>query len=137
LPYRRSNPPDVQYDFKGEDDFSNECVGGPLGMDEQGIFFAIVVTGDTEDQCLQHDLHGETIDRTHSVVVDGNPGTLNVFTFRASESGPIMVLNTIHDGYCYQFDFISQTQAVRDAFESIAIEILGSFRFGSGPAPTA
>ncbi|HEX9508516.1 MAG TPA: hypothetical protein VF947_08915, partial [Myxococcales bacterium] len=127
------NPPDVQYNFDGEDDFSNEDVGGPLAMDENGIFLAIVVTGQTGDDCLQHSVGGQTIDRKDSLTVDRTAATLNVFTLSAGETEPVMILNTLHSGLCYQFDFVSHSRAVRDAYESIALKILDSFQFGTGP----
>jgi hypothetical protein len=117
------------------DNFSNETVGGPTEMDQSGIFFAIVITADLGDQCLQHNLRGATIDREHALRLDGRPESLKVFT-SPSENLPSMVLNSLRSGHCYQFDFITLNRSVRDANESIAVQILGSFRFGNGPIAT-
>ena len=106
-------------------------------MDQNAIFFTVVVTADVGDQCLQHGLRGQTIDRQYPVTFDGNGGILNVFTWRGLDGvWPEMVLNTLHNGHCYQFDFITKSQAVRDANEATAMQILDSFQFGSGPVPT-
>ena len=140
LRHSHSGQPDAQLGFRGEDDFANESgVNGPLGMDEKGIVFAIMVTDDTGDRCLEHDLRGQRVDREHHLTLDGTDASLRVFTFWASgsESGPVMVLNTLHAGYCFQFVFLSWTQSVRDAYEKPAIGILESFRFGALPPFTA
>lgn len=119
------------------DYFSNDGAGAPEQMDHSGIFFTVVVTADVGDQCLQHGLRGQTIDRHDAVTLDGNGGSLKVLTFRSvGGNWPSMVMNSLHSGHCYQFDFISMSQAVRDANEATAVQILGSFRFGSGPVPT-
>ena len=130
LAYQRSTPRDS--DFVGEDDFSNQKVGAPEQMDSNGIFLAIVVITRTGNQCLQHNLTGETVDRQDPVMVDGNAATLNILTLRSGE--PSMVLNTVHNTYCYEFTFITLTKAVRDSNESSVVGLLASFRFGSGPA---
>jgi hypothetical protein len=101
-------------------------------MDTNGIFLAIVVTTETGDRCLQHNLSGATIDREYPVTLDGIAGSLEVFTLPFSGE-PSMVLNALHSGYCYQFDFITLSQTVRDANENSAAQMFNSFRFGTGP----
>lgn len=132
LQHQRSTAPDS--DFYGEDDFSNEAVGAPQQMDDNGIFLAVVVTNDAGDQCLQHDLRGVTIDRQDAVTLDGNATALNIFTLTSGE--PSMALNVLHGKYCYQFVFIALTRSTRDANEASAVQMLGTFQFGSAPIGT-
>jgi hypothetical protein len=140
LGYTIQLPPSISYQGSTggplrSDYFSNENVGSPEQLDASGIFISIAVTSDTANQCLQHELGGATIDREYNVVVDGDAGSLKVFTYR-QENLPMIVLNTLHGGYCYHFDFLSWNKAVRDANEGTAQMMLQSFRFGSGPLPT-
>lgn len=132
LQHQRSTPPDS--DFYGEDDFSNEAVGAPQLMDDNGIFLAVVVTPDAGDQCLQHDLRSATIERQDPVTVDGNATVLNVFSLPSGE--PSMVLNVLHSRYCYQFVFIALSRSTRDANEASALQMLSTFQFGTGPVGT-
>src|SRR5256885_4285129 len=84
------------------DYFSNENVGAPQLMDQNGVFFTIVMTADSGDQCLKHNLGGAAIDRDHAITLDGTPASLKVFLFPGTAE-PFMVLNTQHAGRCYQF----------------------------------
>jgi len=103
-------------------------------MDENGIFLAIFLTGQTGDVCLQNNIGSQTItDRKDNLTVDGTAATLNIYTLSHGELEPVMILNTLHGGVCYQFGFFFHSQAVRDAYESTAIKILDSFHFGTGP----
>jgi len=130
IDYQGSTTGDYPSDY-----FSNEHVGAPQLMDQDGIFFTIVMTQDTGGRCLNHNLDGAAIDRQHAIFLDGTTATLNVFTFpRTTE--PFMVLNTLHNGRCYQFDVITLNVTVRDSNETTVIDMLRSFRFTTAPSPT-
>jgi hypothetical protein len=103
-------------------------------MDQNGIFFTIVLTKDSGDQCLQHGLRGATIERDHNLVADGSAATLHVLS---AQGASMMVLNVRRNGYCYQFDLVSWAPSVRDAHENIALLMLSSIRFGSAPQPVS
>jgi hypothetical protein len=109
-------------------------VGAPMNLSQAGIFVAIVVTPATGDKCLQHNLRGETIDRQDAVFVEGTTATLSVLTFKW-DGTPAMVLNILHTNYCYSFNFFTLSKSVRDANEAAAVQMLNSFRFGTGPVP--
>jgi hypothetical protein len=103
-------------------------------MGRTGIFVTVVLTSDAGDQCLKHGVRGATIDRDDGVALDGSSTNLHVFS---AQGAAMMVLNTLHGGLCYQFDFITWSPQVRDANEGAAQRMLASFRFGSGPRPAA
>jgi hypothetical protein len=135
LGYSIPLPPDLHYQGStggpySSDYFSNENVGSPEQMDQSGIFFTIVLTTDSGAQCFQHGLNGSTIARDDNVVVDGTSATLHVASARGAS---MMISNLFHGNYCYQFDFVSWSQQVRDAREGDAQSMMASFRFGTAP----
>jgi hypothetical protein len=102
-------------------------------MDQSGIFIAIGVTNDAGDKCLQRGLHGVTIERDDNLTIDGSAATLHVIS---GAQGAELLLNVLHGAHCYVFEYFAWNLQVRDANESTAQLMLGTFRFGPGPQPT-
>jgi len=115
---------------KTEEYLSNESVGSPEGLDSNGIFVAISIHQFSSQTCARHGLANATVDRQDAINVDGLSATLYVLSGQL----PYMELNVQNGTYCYMFSFVFGSQTARDANESTAQMILGTFRFGQ---PTA
>jgi hypothetical protein len=111
--------------------FSNQNVGGPLQMDQGGVFLTIRVHQDSSFNCASGPTKPYSVTQQSAATVGGSSATRSIV-----ESGPgnhdalwALIVSVARPTGCYEFSFLSLTAQDRDQNLAIDDTLLSTVTF--------